>query len=179
MTINNFRPSLLHVRGEAPPSIAKALVVRQLDLRNFHGTLGDRQSYSGKGRFLFANPPKRNLQHTIFALPAELMARLGLDFGVLNPVRGQIFYDIKDSKIIFTRFKDVYSKGRLSKFYLSNSGFQSHMDFDGNLNLQIRMKQYNLFFKLAELFTVTVQGNLKKPLYSLQSQNRPVRGPFL
>lgn len=179
ITINNFRPSLLHVRGEAPPSIAKALVFRQLDLRNFQGILGDRKSYSGKGRFLFANPPKRNLQHTIFALPAELMTRLGLDFGVLNPVRGLVFYEVKDSKIVFTRFKDVYSKGRLSKFYLSNSGFQSHMDFDGNLNVQIRMKQYNLFFKLAELFTVTVQGNIKKPSYSLQRQTRSLRNPLL
>lgn len=172
MSIYNFRPSLLYVRSESPPSMAKALVIKQFDLRNFQGTLGDRSSYSGKGRFLFANPPKRNLQHTIFALPAELMTRLGLDFGVLNPVRGLISFDIKDSKIIFTRFKDVYSKGRLSKFYLSNSNFPSYMDFDGNLNLRIRMKQYNLFFKLAELFTITVQGHLKKPSFSLQRQVR-------
>lgn len=170
LTVYNFRPSLLYVRNEPPPSMAKALIIKQLDLRNFQGTLGDRTSYSGKGRFLFANPPKKNLQHTIFALPAELMTRLGLDFGVLNPARGLISFDIKDSKIIFTRFKDVYSKGRLSKFYLSNSNFQSYMDFDGNLYLQIRMKQYNLFFKLAELFTITVQGHLKKPSFSLQRQ---------
>lgn len=171
LTLNNFRPSLLHVRGELPPTTAKSLVVKQLDLQDFKGTLGERTSYSGKGRMLFANPPKRNLQNTIFALPAELLKRLGLDFGVLNPVRGTIFYEIKDSKIALTRFKDVYSKGKLSKFYLSNSGNPSYMDFDGNLSLQIRMKQYNLFFKFAELFTVTVQGHIKKPTYSLQRQN--------
>ncbi|MBA3815149.1 MAG: hypothetical protein H0X29_01245 [Parachlamydiaceae bacterium] len=170
--VSNFRPSLMHNSGEPPPTNAKALAIRQLNLHDFQGVLGDRSSYLAKGRFLFVNPPKRNLQHTIFALPAELMSRLGLDFGVLNPVRGLVYFDINESKVIFTRFKDVYSKGRLSKFYLSNSGFQSCMDFDGNLDLKIRMKQNNLLFKLAELFTVTVQGNIKKPSYGLQRQER-------
>ena len=36
--------------------------------------------------------------------------------------------------------------------------------------MQVRMKQYNLLFKLAELFTVTVQGTLKEPTYTLQKQ---------
>lgn len=64
--------------------------------------------------------------------------------------------------------KDVYSKGKMSKFYLPNNSLPSYIDFDGNLHMQVRMKQYNLIFKLAELFTVTVQGTVKKPTYTLQ-----------
>lgn len=175
LAMNDFRPSLLRTKGTSPPRSSKALVIRQFDIRDFCGNLGDRNSFMGKGRLLFANPPKKNLQHTIFAIPAEILTRLGLDLGVLNPVRGVIFYHIKDGKMVFTRFKDVYSKGRLSKFYLANTGFESNVDFDGNLDVQVRMKQYNIFFKLAELFTVTVQGTLKKPTYSLQKQPRPER----
>lgn len=165
-----FCPSLLHVKGTPPPRISKALVIRRLDIDGFQGILGDRQSYVGKGRLFFVNPPKKNLQHTIFAIPSELLTRLGLDLAVLNPVRGMINYEIRDGRIVFTRFKDMYSKGRLSKFYLSNNGTPSYLDFDGNLNVQVRMKQYNLFFKIAELFTVTVQGTIKKPTYSLHKQ---------
>jgi hypothetical protein len=113
------------------------------------------------------------LQHTILAIPAELLTRIGLDLAVLTPVRGSVLFDIKDGKAALNRFKDVYSKGRLSKFYLANNGIGSYVDFDGNLNLQVRMKQYNLIFKLAELFTVTVQGTLRKPTYALQKQPRP------
>ncbi len=32
------------------------------------------------------------------------------------------------------------------------------------------MKQYNLIFKLAELFTFTLQGNLNKPTFTLYKQ---------
>ncbi len=101
------------------------------------------------------------------------MTRIGLDLDVLTPVRGVIEYEIKDSRVAFTRFKDVYSKKRVSKFYLPNNSEQSYVDFDGNLNLHVRMKQYNIIFKLAELFTVTVQGDLQKPTYSLHKQQRP------
>lgn len=175
IAVHGFRPSLLHLNGNPPPQSSKALIVRQIDIKDLQGIFGDRNSYVGKGRLFFVNPPKKNFQHTIFAIPSELLTRLGLDLAALNPVRGLINYDIRDGKIVFTRFKDVYSKGRLSKFYLPNNGFQSYLDFDGNLNVQVRMKQYNLFFKIAELFTVTVQGSIKKPTYSLHKQPKSDR----
>ena len=87
-----------------------------------------------------------------------------------TPVSGTIYYRIHDGKVYFEKFKDVYSEGKLSKFYLAEDSAESFMDFHGNLNLQVRMKQYNLVFKLAELFTVSVQGNIKKPTYSLNKQ---------
>jgi len=168
IALSEFRPSLLRLARSAPPRIGKALVFRQLEIQGFSGILGARNSFKGTGHFVFANPPKKNLQHTIFAIPAEILARLGLDLAVLTPVRGVIDFQLQDGKILLKRFKDVYSKSRLSKFYLPNNGYQSYVDFDGNIHMQIRMKQYNLLFKLAELFTVTVQGTVKKPTYALQ-----------
>ena len=92
---------------------------------------------------------------------------------MLNPVIGTIYYEIKEGKIFLTKLKDAYSQGKMSKFYLpNNSSHQSYVDFDGNLNIQIKMKHDNLIFKLAELFTVTVQGNLQKPTYTLQKQKK-------
>jgi hypothetical protein len=41
---------------------------------------------------------------------------------------------------------------------------------EGNLSLQIRMKQYNLIFKIAELLTVSVKGHFNKPEFKLQKQ---------
>ncbi len=168
--LTEFRPSLLKAVDQSLNSASKTLVITSLDVYNFTGILGFSESFTGKGSLVFSNPPKRNFHSTILAIPAELLTRIGLDLAVLNPVRGTIDYQIKNSRVEFTAFKDVYSKNRLSKFYLSKGGSASYVDFDGNLHMQVRMKQYNLIFKLAELFTVSVQGTLSKPTYSLQKQ---------
>lgn len=170
LSVSEFKPSLLRNLKTSSQRIPKSLVIRSIKLKDINGILGDKNSFTGSGQLSFANPPKKNLQHTIFAIPAELLTRIGLDLAVLTPVRGTVLFDIRDGKAALTRFKDMYSKGRLSKFYLPNSEHHSYVDFDGNLNVQVRMKQYNLIFKLAELFTVTVQGTLTKPSYTLQKQ---------
>lgn len=165
--INEFRPSLLHEPEASPPKQPGSLVIRTLDIENLQGHMANPQTWTGKGKLQFINPPKKNLANTIFAIPGEILTMLGLNLSVLNPVSGTVFYEIKDSKFYLTKFKDVYSEGKLSKFNLSDSKEPSYVKFDGQLNLRIRMKQYNLFFKLAELFTVNVGGNLSKPTYSL------------
>jgi len=172
VTVSNFRPSLLQEQGGASVKQGKALLIRHLELEDLSGNLADSQFLTAKGKLQFLNPPKKNLQNTIFAIPGEILTMLGLDLTVLNPVSGTIFYEVKDGRAYLTKFKDVYSEGKLSKFNLTNSNYPSYVELtDGNLQMQIRMKQYNLFFKLAELFTVNVGGTLKKPTYSLQKQS--------
>lgn len=169
----NFRPSLMQEAGAPPNLVSKPLLMKNLDIENLTGYLHDSNTWKGKGKFYFVNPPKRHLQNTIFAIPAELLTLIGLDIAALNPVSGTVLYEIRDGRVILTKFKDVYSEGHLSKFYLSNpTKTPSYMDFEGNLAVQIRMKQYNLFFKLAELFIVNIKGPISKPVYSLQSQRR-------
>jgi hypothetical protein len=170
LALSNFKPGLLRSLDGAQSNIGRSLNIRQLEIQDIHGLLGDRNSFTGRGRLAFVNPPRKNLQPTIFTIPAELLTRIGLDLAVLTPVRGAMYYRIENGRVLFTKFKDIYSKGRLSKFYLPNNGYLSGVDFNGNLDLQVRMKQYNLVFKLAELLTVNVKGSLSKPVYSLNKQ---------
>lgn len=172
ISLNEFRPSLLRVSSAEPPRLAKSLVIRNMNLKDVVGIVGYRNTFTGSGQLTFANPPKKNLQHTILAIPAELLTRIGLDLDVLTPVRGTILFNLGNGRANLTKFKDVYSKGKMSKFNLSNSGRNCFVDFDGNLNLNVKMKQYNLIFKLAELFTVNVQGTLQKPSYTLNKQSK-------
>jgi len=168
--IHDFRPSLISQIGTNLPFTKKPLVITQLDLENIEGNLLDETTFKGYGRFSFKNPHKKNLQNTIFAIPAEIISRIGLDLTVLTPVVGTIEYQLLDGKMLLTKFKDVFSEGKLSRFYLATTPYPSYVDFDGNLFMKVRMKQYNLLFKLAELFIVSVEGNLKKPTYTLQKQ---------
>ncbi|MBA2727520.1 MAG: hypothetical protein H0U49_05025 [Parachlamydiaceae bacterium] len=174
LTITNFRPSLLKHINQPTPRPMSHFVIPRLDLGELSGVMGIPASFKGNGVFHFTNHSKKVLHHPLFVIPKEILHRIGLDMGVMTPVTGSIFFDIHDEKVFLTKFKDVYSEGKLSKFYLPNN-FNSTVDFEGNLNLQVRMKQYNLLFKLAELFTVNVDGNIEKPTYSLKKQpkNRP------
>lgn len=169
LNIQEMRPSILTEIGKPPSRYRKPLIIRNLHVENLHGILGEEDSFKGRGNLDFVNPVKKHLQNTIFAIPAEILTRIGLDSSVLTPVTGSIQYEISDGRIHLTKFKDIYSHSKLSRFYLPNT-HNSSIDFDGNLNIQVRMKQYTLLFKLAELFTVTIKGNLKKPTYTLQRQ---------
>ncbi len=173
LTVKHFKPYLL--RDAEDPSAAlnvkwRALIVKRIELEGFSGKLQDAHTWQAQGSLYFLNPSRKNFQHPLLAIPAEIILRLGLDPHVLNPVTGTIYFDLQEGRFYLKRFKDVYSEGRGSKFYLAQGPAPSWMDFDGNLSVQIRMKQYNLIFKLAELFTVSIQGNLKKPRYTLQKQ---------
>ena len=168
--LEEFSPSLLRKVGEASTLTTKPLVIRQAELHRLQGSLNDPNSFTGTGFLVFANPPKKQTQFPLFAIPGEILTRIGLDLAVLNPVVGTIYYDVKNGKVFLTKLKDVYSQGKMSKFYLPSSSLMSYVDFDGNLNVKIKMKQYNLIFKFAELFTVTIQGNLQKPSYTLNKQ---------
>lgn len=166
----DFRPSALREAGKRTPAQRKPLTVRQMYVQDITGTLGDSNSFHGHGNLYFDNPQKKNIQNTLFAIPAEILTRIGLNLSVLTPVSGTVHYEIQQGKIYLTKFKDVYSDRKISKFYLATSGAPSTIDFDGNLDIQVRFKQSTLLLKLVEMFMINVQGTLEKPTYSLQRQ---------
>ena len=177
-TFRNLNLSLLK-DVEADLSIKskfRSLVLKKVTCHNFQGDLDDLQTWQGEGSVSFLNSPRKNLFTPLFAIPSEIILRVGLDPHVLNPVTGTIDFEVRDNRFYLTKFKDVYSEGHGSKFYLAHSSEVSWMDFDGNLSVSIRMKQYNLIFKIAELFTFSIQGNIQKPRYTLQKLSK--KGKF-
>ena len=175
LSVRNLRiSSLRDTEGSKISTRSKfrSLLVKRMDLRDFAGELNRQETWQAKGDLHFANPVRKNLFHPLFAIPGEILLRLGLDPNVLNPVTGTVHFNLQGDKFYLTRMKDVYSEGRGSKFYLAGGSVPSWIDFDGNLSVQIRMKQYNLIFKLAELFTVSVEGNIRKPRYSLNKNQK-------
>ena len=175
IVVSQFRPSLLQPARRERPKSAKPLVFREIVINGLQGPAADPKKWTANGRASFQNRAKQRFANTILKIPSDLISRIGLDLAVLNPVTGQIEFRVGDGRIYLTKLKDVYSEGKLSKFNLAGSNYKSFMDFEGNLHVQIRMRQYNLLFKLAELLTVTIQGNLSKPSYSLQSGSQGSR----
>lgn len=169
MTVENLIPSMLCEEGLHTPKFRKPLTITHIVFTDIKGVTSDSKNLTGYGYLNFKNHQKNNLEHTIFAIPVEILSRIGLTTAALNPVTGTVQFTLQDGKFNLIKFKDMFSEKRLSKFYLHDK-FPSYMDFDGNLFVQVRMKQSTLLFKLAELFTVTVKGTLTKPTYTLQKQ---------
>lgn len=172
LKVNGFQPSMMRELGSAYSPVRKPLHISSIILDDLHGSLGDSTSLVGGGVLHFSNTTRKNHPNNFLAIPVEIIRRIGLDSKVMTPVRGTIEYSIRDGKVFFTRFKEMYSEGKLSRFFLADNDYKSFVDFDGNVNVQIRMKQNNLLFKLTELFTVSVKGTLFDPIYTMYKQSK-------
>lgn len=168
LSIHELRPSVLQTVNEPRP-LRKPLVVRQLYLRNIEGVLGNSSSFTADGELNFINPQKKHTQNVLFAIPSQILTQIGLNLSALTPISGTIHFDLNEGQFVLKKFKDVYSEGKLSKFYLPTTGTPSTIDLDGNVNVQARFKT-TLLLKLFEMFTITVKGNITEPKYSLQRQ---------
>lgn len=184
LSVKNLRPSLLRNTDVYAQTNSKfrSLILKRIDFNDLQGDLNKISTWQAQGDLHFMNPTRKGVAHnpldTLLAIPAEIILRLGLDPHVMNPVTGAIYFNLQNEKFYMNRFKDVYSEGRGSKFYLAQSAEPSWMDLDGNLSVNIGMKQYNLIFKLAELFTVSIQGDIRKPIYRLQKQKGSRKHPY-
>ncbi|MFZ0565024.1 MAG: hypothetical protein WAM28_02385 [Chlamydiales bacterium] len=147
----------------------RSFFIRSLVLDQLCGTWGDLESFVGIGKLVFGNLPKKTLLSNLLFLPTEITARIGLDLSALFPSWGTVVYDIREGKINFIDFEEMYSDGKHSQFYLVKET-PAFVDFKGNVNMQVRMKQYNILMKLAELFTVTVEGTLLHPTYTFSNK---------
>gem|GEM_PF-5462119 len=155
-------------KGTFDKSFFRSLYVRSFTLDHCEGDLANKNSFLGNGRLEFSNIPKRTFLSNLLFLPSEITARIGLDLSALVPARGTITYNVQNGKVNFQEFKEMYSDGKYSRFYLAD-GSPSYIDFQGNLNLKLKMKQYNLLMKLAEFFTISVKGTLMHPSYTLNN----------
>jgi len=163
ISLSDFRPSLLRYIGKYRGKM-KPLVVREMHFNDITGELGNLPSFTGNGSLAFTNTFKK--EYNLLDIPFELIARLGIDMGLLVPIRGKLDYEIRDGKIYFTDLRESCSEGKRSKFYLSKNS-PSYISLQGDVNVSIKMKQY-VILKVTEPFILSITGSVKKPKYSLR-----------
>ena len=161
--VYDFRPSLINKVNQAKIKI-KPLLIRNLHIDEIKGNFKNQEKIEGKGYLQFINTFKR--ENHLIDIPREIISRLGLDIGLLVPVRGEIDLEIKDKKILLKDLKNAFSDGKRSHFYFP-SNTTCFIDFDGNIQIDIKMKQYVLF-KITQPFVLSLRGNLSKPSFSLK-----------
>ncbi len=175
LALQDFRLSRLssdwtrRERGDRP--LFRSLFIPTFELNHFKGELFEKLSYEGEGSLRFTNFPKRTFFSNLMMVPTEITARIGLDPTSFIPVRGVISYKIERGRVEILDFEDMYSDGKRSRFYLAdNSSSYINLE-DGSVNMNVKMKQYNILMKLAELFTVSVKGPLFHPSFVFTSSD--------
>lgn len=163
LEIQHLRPGLLLGKEKEK----RSLVITHADLYKVQGDLSRPETLTGKGSAQFVYPSSGSFLGGLFVIPADILSRIGFDLSVLSPVSGKVHYTLQDAKLYLTSFEEMYSQGKRSKFYLAKGQYHSYIDFSGNLHVFVRMKQYNLVFKMAELFMIHVDGTIDRPSYSL------------
>ncbi len=169
---SQLRPSLLRMTNGTLEPPESTFVVRKLEIKDLTGNLLNPKSFTGHGVAYCANPSKRDLPNQVWKLTPEMIENSGLNPSLVCPVSGIVYGHIQDGKIFLEKFKEMYSAGKLSKFYLpKNPKNPIYIDFMGNLHLEVRMKQYNLFMKFAESFVISIDGTTQKPIYQLKKNS--------
>lgn len=169
ITISEMRPCFLKTLPDKKEDPINPLVVRELHLDGLKGFAKDIKTYTAQGELVFINSFRR--EFSVLDLPADLLSRIvGLDLELLIPVKGTLTYHLKDGLFRLDALLGSFSEGHRSEFFLVDEA-NPCMDFDGNLNIVIKMKQYVLF-KLTESFLISIDGNLSDPKYHLQKRRR-------
>ena len=173
IVLKDFKPSLLH-RSNQGSIKHKPLIVDHFEISNFRGDLSDLKTIRGDGHFTFQKSLKK--QASLLDIPVHLISKLGLDLTMLNPVEGKVMFMFKDEKMILTKLVDVYSHDRHCHFTLAKQPELSYMDFDGNLNIKLKMKQFVLL-KITEPYIISVKGSCIDPRYSFMRKKVVVDVP--
>lgn len=143
--------------------LANGFMIKEMNLANVQGNLWDDSTVSATGDFSFENRSELALR-----MPSGINLEKGMDIKSLIPFTGTVIFQIDNRQMILQKLKDVSSQSHMSKFYLpKNPSKKSFIDFDGNVNIVVKMRQQHLLMKLAELFSFTVQGTIWEPIYSI------------
>lgn len=165
--VRDFRPQYLQrLDGKSLPDFTTGIVIHELKLKDGYASIDDLATFLGTGELTFSMQTRKGGSQTLWEIPTDILQGSGWGASVLTPVTGTISYSLKEGKCYLTKFKDVYSEGKMTKFYLANSPDTSFFGFDGHLNIHIRLKPYNLIFKSPELGTLSIQGSLDNPVYN-------------
>jgi hypothetical protein len=164
LQVKDLQPSMMN-KIDSREAAIKPLVIRNLSLTDIRGDLNDPRGWVGQGHLNFTNAFKK--ESTLFEAPIEMIKNLGLDPGLLTPIQGEIDLELRGDKFYLVHMKNAFSEGKRAQFFLSPSEQASYIDLNGNIHIDIRMRQ-DVVLKLTEAFMLTIRGTLDKPRYRLQ-----------
>jgi hypothetical protein len=138
-----------------------ALCIREIKMPQIRGNIHDLQSITGKGEI--------ELSHGLKKLNALSFDTNGINPQLFIPVKGKIAYQIEEGKIYFTGLENAYSAKEKSQLILSTKPKENYMDFEGNLQLHLALKEFG-WFKDREKCNFSLQGSIHEPEFHIDKK---------
>ncbi len=160
----NIQPSLLRHK-DFPDKKEKPFIIRNLSVTDFAFSLKDKSLMQGDLIFNFTNGMRK--ESSILDTSLSLLKDLGLDFTLLTPVAGEVVGQFQKGRLVLKELKNTFSEARRSEFYLARDYPPSFIDLEGNLKVNLRVKQ-DVLLKLMEPFVLTIRGKIDSPRYAIE-----------
>lgn len=160
LEIKDFDPVKLKGFSEPRLKDLSGICVSSAKIPHLSGRLGDSSSYLGEGSLQFVRSTLHQRHGSTMA--KDLLDALG-SASFLSPATGHLNWHIADGRFVINSLQDVYSEGKLLKFSLAKNSPPATIDFRGNIDMVLRIKQTRSLVKLTEKSLLTVGGSLWAP----------------
>ncbi len=164
--IRGFQPSFMRKIAGAESSITP-LVLKSATLRDVRGRLDDPRSISGGGDLRFTNVSKKGESKLPNNLPIQVLNQLGLDGELFVPASGEMEYAIQNGRIYLRSIRNVVSAKNLSEFLPPKNGVMGYLDFDGNLFIDLLVKQ-KAVRSISSPLSLKVRGTWEDPQLAIK-----------
>ncbi len=164
----NIAPAALRHEKERTRRRKKELTLSEVTVRNISGDLRNPRSFAGEGAVHFQLQSRRKSGKGLAGFTADLMAHVGLDADLLTPSSGSVEFEMGQGCAVITKLRNVYSKGKVAKFYLPKDAPPAIVGYDGSLSMQVRMKPTQSVLKLTDKVTLDIGGTIKHPTYTVK-----------
>lgn len=163
---DGFDPAKMN--GLTPAEIAdySEWSLPRISIEQFSGDFGDPTTYAGTGSLHFLRSSRLRTVSRASSLNSFFSKLPVPDLAM--PVSGMIDWEVANNTVKLKSLKDVYSEGKLFKFSLLKNQTAATFDFDGNLNMRMRIKANRPLVKLNDKPILSIQGTWKDPQIALQ-----------
>lgn len=138
--VRNFQPSVLTKLGVEAKGTP--LIVKSATLQNIKGKVDDLMSITGTGKLNFTNVSKKGEKILPTKLPTQLLAKLGLEGALLVPSSGELQYVFENGKCFLRDVQSMITEKKKTEFSAPQKESMGYIDFDGNLFINLQVKQH-------------------------------------
>lgn len=164
--IRGFQPSFLK-KIAGPDNSITPLVLKSATIREMRGKLDDPQSISGQGNLRFTNVTKKGQSILPQNLPVQFLEQAGLDGGLFVPASGEMDFALQNGRIYLRGIHNMISDKNRSEFMPPKSGVMGYLDYEGNLFIDLLVRQ-RVVRSIPAPLSLKVRGTWDNPQIAIK-----------
>lgn len=159
--IRGFQPSVLRKITRDDVS-AEPLILKTATVHDVRGKIDDLNSITCQGNLRFTNSMKKRENVPPVGISKTELDQLGIDWNLLIPAAGEMEFNVQNGRIYLREIRNMVSEKNRSEFLPPKSGVMGYLDFDGNLFVDLMVRQKTVR-SLSAPYSLKVRGTWDEP----------------